>query len=132
MSAFIVSNDHIDMILTGYRHYAPNYDSPTLEQCTSMGRELLHENCNSVACRYDEPVDECWKEYVFNPIRNEFLDQTALINLCNCLEYQSDVHEGWSDSHARKALDKIRNCFINALPGMKTAPWHYERKAEAA
>lgn len=132
MSAFIVSNDHVDMILTGYRYYAPDYDTPTLEQCTAIGRELLRENCNSVACRYDEPVDTCWEEYVFNPIKNEFLSSTALIKLCNCLEYQSDVHKEWHNSIAKNTLSKIRDCFINALPGMETAAWHYERKAEAA
>lgn len=133
MSAYIVSHDHIDAILTAYRHFVNSYDCPNVGEATIIGRDLLHENSKSVAYRYNEEVDNGWADYNFEPVKNDLtvLSPVQLIKLCDCLDHQSCEHPEWDESPAKATLTKIRETAINALSGMEDAVWEYTRKVKA-
>ena len=137
MSAFIVSPDHITALLAGFAAQRRlRRDSPLSEDDLSeIGRQLLLENCRSVAYRYDTPVNDGWQNYRFDrkylfspPVRVT----AQLLKLCDCLEYQSCERDDWYASAAFRKLDEIRSVLISSLPGYEQGPWEFHFDKEAA
>ena len=80
MSAYIVSPDHITALLAGFAaHHRRQRCRPLSEDDLSeIGRQLLLENCRSVAYRYDTPVDNSWQNYRFE---RKYRNKRATITL---------------------------------------------------
>jgi hypothetical protein len=122
MSAFIVSKDHIDTILSAYakvlkaRHDTP----PDLDH---LGKTLWRENARSVAYRYEEAEDKQWETYKFKNQPNSILTPVEVYALVDCLEYQSCEHPGWEVSEAAKLCRRIKDTLIASLPEWKDAAW---------
>lgn len=102
-------------------------------RCTpeELGQLLWDENVASVSYRYggesrDTLPGPVGEDYVYVH-RGASLaprpDPVRVLKACDCYEYQSCEHPGWSASEARAALEAIRSAAIHALPGYDAAPW---------
>lgn len=125
MSAFVVSDKHIDALLTWVIN-TPDYGVPrklagmtVYDQPDLIGQILVDANNNSVNARYGRDQKA---EYRFSRFPRT-LKPVEVIKACDCLEYQSCEYEGWKASRARKMLNDIREGAINALEGMEQAAW---------
>jgi hypothetical protein len=121
MSAFIVSTDHIDAIVTYATTKGISRRTPT-----ELGQILLAENARSVASRYNEAVSNEPAAYLYR-IFIKPLSAVAILKAVDCLEYQSCEHDGWADSVAKSILDSIRVEAIKKLPGYADAQWEVNR-----
>jgi hypothetical protein len=140
MSAFIVSNDHIDYLVSaaltygrgGYVKYGDVYISS--QNANETGARLISENTNSVQYRYpDEPINALpgpiATVYAIDYKYRPFLHVTPVQTLkaLSCYEYQSCEHPGWETSSAKRFCDQLRNAAIRALSGYDDAQYEINR-----
>ena len=126
MSAFIVSNKHINTLVTfaGRRNIVAYHGNPTKSIATAGNEQaaaelLLAENTRSVNCRYK--LDKA-----ATPIHFEFVDgvdAVGILKACNCLDYQSCETEDWESTAAFALLQAIRTKAVTELPGYARASW---------
>lgn len=112
MSAFIVSNDTIRVIVTALVRHRGNTDPE------AAGRILLLENTRSVNHRYSERKRAPKYEhapYLESPVQ--------VLKSLDCFEYQACEHKGWARSEARKLIARARIWAIGQLPGYDAAHW---------
>jgi hypothetical protein len=143
MSAFIVSHDHIDALITFAIDQRVSYWCDPLqtrivitdENATETGKILLAENQKSVGYRYKETdpanmpgcVGECSDNYCFRRWPSQ-LTAVAVLKGCNCLDYQSCEHIEWEHSRAHAILGNIEHTAIRCVPGYEDAPgWEFRR-----
>jgi hypothetical protein len=133
MSAFVVSNNHINEIVRYID--TPNFSSlsyikrmlsypETLEGeklFQYIGYELMNENCKSVNSRYktNEFIPFVFKRKV----GDKKLSPVEILKLINCLDYQSCEHDTWKESNAYLILSVIKNFAISRLQGYENAEW---------
>ncbi len=118
MSAFHVSNDHINYLLSWARRNNPivhsssaRYDLTQSECYWRVGFMLREANNASMDARYgDEPVP-----YEAQNLRA--LPAITVVAGCDCLAYQSCEYKGWEQSDAKRILDHIRDAAIRNVPG---------------
>lgn len=147
MSAFIVSHDHIDALVTfavrqklRYREPAGGYTPIILMHATEIGAILLRENVRSVLSRYPNDTEETAPgregELVANYVYAEFdglerLPQHKLVGLilsgCSCFDYQSCETNDYENSTAYQIIDAIRTEAIRMVPKYD-APWEITRE----
>jgi|SRR5580704_2747759 hypothetical protein len=136
MSAFIVSHDHIDALIT----YAINqhlwyYDREQKQSiqiiahnATEVGRILYAENIRSVRRRYKEDFGNDGADYAYTPF-NLFATKAAskqVVRACYCLDYQSCENDDWEDTQAALILSAIeRHAAFNLCEDDKT--WEINR-----
>lgn len=129
MSAFIVSDNHINAIVSWMARPENNYGRTMLtEDCQQVGRVLMEENCKSVGHRYGHHAcmaKECADSVESYRFKQDKAKRSAveIIKACQCLEYQSCEHDGWSDSQAKRILDEVQSTAISKLPGYDAASW---------
>lgn len=151
MSAFVVSREHIDVLvrlaITGpsdadpasrlafpvrvkdqsdrYRKVAPIDDlqHADLIDPTDVGYQLWAENHASVAYRYSDPYDEeIVEEYRYqDPGFTPTCAEAA--RALSCLAYQSCEHPEWPESLAYGFVQTLRVALLDAMPGIDAAPW---------
>lgn len=159
MSAFIVSHDHIDAILTYAIQRRMSYWNPELHtrptidraSATEIGRILLEECERSVSYRYpgDSPdqlpgkIGERAASYAYRAYFHMAptpggqlracgsLNAVQCIKAVNCLEYQSCEHPGWEASLAHRICQDIKAAAVHDLPGYDAAEWEINRKVMA-
>lgn len=110
MSAFVVTNEHINVIVT-----AANYPASI---ALHLGRMLLSENIASVAHRYRLGADSeelqgyeaQVAEYAFEPVA---ASPAQVLKAIACLEYQSCEHPGWDGSEAQRFLEVFETQYIH-------------------
>lgn len=91
MSAFIVSNTHIDAIVTYAMYNCPElikeYQSPNI-----IGRILLNQNVDSVNYRYDDKIEDYeykFTTYMWNACDNgKYSKEKIIADALRCLDYQ--------------------------------------------
>ncbi len=139
MSCFIVSNDHIDAILTAVLK-VKEINAPAWlgedgkirnASCTSglagvdawskIGAMLLNENIKSFNFRYEEdtpPADD-YEFRVYREGRPGHVDLTPIqvLVLVDCYIYQSCEHPGWKYSEACRFAKAVKESMIYELPG---------------
>jgi hypothetical protein len=119
MSAFIVSHDHINAMVTAACGCFLGWDLTTAPQV------LLDENVASVECRYG--AGEAAKFGVPLTIRfkscRKPLSAVQVLKLCHCYEYQSCEHRGWKTSKARQMVEALKHAVTSKLPGYADADW---------
>ena len=145
MSAYIVSNAHIDALITfglQDRHgghelrWFHEGDGPdpwhTLElgNASEVGRMLLLENHRSVAYRYSEPVELVTYEYVRAGWAVGRIDPVKILGALYCFEYQSCECDDWKQSEAFAFCDALRHRAIHKLPGYDAGPWDVHGPAD--
>lgn len=99
MSAYIVSNKHINVIVTAYAALAEIRDPAELQRIAEL---LINENHRSVNCRYGS-------NDVAGPIvyRDEPRSQARVHWAARCLRYQSCEHQAWDESEACKIVEQL-------------------------
>lgn len=122
MSAWVVSRDHIDLVVTEIiARKVPDPETGeafTPEGGTDLGRYLWSENIDSVRFRYCLPDDHevtkdyrrALEEYAYRECpepRGEWRAGTLVESAVRSLRYQSCEHPTWSGSRAAKILDAL-------------------------
>jgi hypothetical protein len=138
MSAFVVSDNHIDALVTFARNQegllgrmlrranVTTYDATE----TSIGRILLAENVRSVCHRYPDDEPESIEHYKFAPFPLPLEPRQIavfVLKAAHCLDYQSCETDDWPETVACALLQMIerRACSIlcDTLPEYDAAPW---------
>ena len=141
MSAFIVSEDHIDALVSvalfgvaevpalSGRWHTPYFGNPghkvEVHNADKLGEMLVRENVASVQARYpNERMSsiEVYR-YPFQKLPVPAVGVVAALKLVQCYEYQSCEHDGWDESAAKRFCLAFKDQLIRCLPGYDTAPW---------
>lgn len=146
MSAFVVSHDHIDALVSfaviqklRYRDNGRMVDI-TSDNANEVGKILLQENTRSVLYRYPNDTEDTAPgregESVANYEWNYFcglterLPQHKLVGLiltaCSCFDYQACETNDYEQSTAYQIIDAIRTEAIRMVPKYD-APWEITR-----
>lgn len=123
MSAFVVSDNHINVLLTfAIIKRASYYWRPaqarmqiSADNADQIGQILLEENFRSVNYRYSD--SEPPHRYQYQRVRSDNYSAVDVLKAVNCLDYQSCETPDWPDTHAYAILDGIKDRAIRALPG---------------
>jgi hypothetical protein len=141
MSAFVVDNTHIDLLVhvafdgpkdTRWLHHAPYFKGSPLGFTTrdKVGAALLAENERSVNFRYAHNAAFCGyndaQSYTYTDPQHNLTIPEAL-KAINCLEYQSCEHPEWEESDACKFLEALRAALCRAMVGYEEAPWDWSK-----
>lgn len=150
MSAFIVSHDHIDALLSfakdkRLKDQLAYYIQPSRADqfdWTDIGRVLLAENERSVCHRYSDCVpgnapgkigEEAigYKFRYFTPFLNMAHAKKCvwIIKNCDCFDYQACETDDYDQSIAHRIIEAIRSAATRALPDYEDAPWGIDRAA---
>lgn len=128
MSAWLVTKEHIDVIVTA--GIVLNLIDES--SATATGDDLWTENAESLRSRYGD-AEDFWAlpnpgDYQFSPRPTEDLYYVA--KELNCYTYQSCEHPGWSATSAHDLCDAIEFEIIKqvgteyrAHPNYQAAPW---------
>lgn len=140
MSAFIVSEDHIDALIEfGKAHlvqlwFRPNgeemgieYDFRVTPDRNELGSALINENLKSFNYRYrdDVPVTH----YV-SKTTSRLYDPVQILKALSCWEYQSCEHPDFRSSLGFAVMEALRKEAINHLEGYEAAMWEIRKKIE--
>lgn len=129
MSAFIVSDKHINAILE-YKRQDPlekylyangnelNIHNP--DHITLAAQILLYENYRSINTLYGE--NEAPHKIVWTPTGLK-LSPVEALKLCQCYLYQIGENEDYRSSAAAQIIDQIMATAITNLPGYNDAKW---------
>lgn len=141
MSAFVVSKDHIDAIVTvalfgvsecsaqSGQWFPPYFGNPSrpvdIYSVNRLGEMLLLENEDSVRARYPSHNDSEAPVYIypFHSLPVPLINAVAALKLIDCYEYQSCEHEEWDLSATKRFCHNLRSSLITSLPGYDAAPW---------
>lgn len=114
MSAFIVSEKHIHVIVTALKRQECWSTKEILKKYNQdlnlIGKILWSENFRSVNYRYDE--NSKTPNYEFAQI---YVSYYQVIKAIDCLKYQSCEHEDWEFSEAKNILDKLENVIFHKI-----------------
>ena len=102
MSAFIVSEQHINAILTA-SITCPIMNGKSLAEINKIGKMLWNENHKSVNYRYKDS-EKC-PPYKF---KTWFTCYAQAVKLLDCLDYQSCEHNSYEDSKTKKFIDELK------------------------
>jgi hypothetical protein len=146
MSAFIVSHDHIDALLSFAKDkrmlkQIAYYVQPSKADklgWTDIGRVLLAENDRSVCHRYSDctPGGEEVAGYgfrYFEPFIHMAHTKKCvwIIKNCDCFDYQACETDDYDQSTAHRIIAAIRGAAIRCLPDYEAAPWGIDRRNAA-
>jgi hypothetical protein len=129
MSAFIVSKQHIDAIVTtalAWRVPTPGNHGTRMHRFSSaaqeLGQMLWTENFRSVNFLYrdERPEKQLYQPNFYSA---KVLDPVQALKAIACLEYQSCEHPDWEASEAHRFAEAFRCEAISRLPGYEEAAW---------
>ena len=126
MSAWIVSKQHIDALVTSFLglHTFSFRQAQTPADNNLIGQMLWDANYRSVNYRYDRK--DSAPEYIFAPVNtfeNKKLTTVDILKLIDCYEYQSCENIDWPKSQAYAFCDSLRRDLISKVDGYRDAPW---------
>lgn len=113
MSAWIVSEDHIDALVCGAIRFGVPFDGEpvTPENATDVGQALWHENHKSVNYRYDSRE----KTPVYRFVGETTLRPMSLFKQCRCYDYQTCEHDGYESSAAQRLMADLEAACLREL-----------------
>lgn len=151
MSAFMVNDDHLDLLASVTEWYRedlwvyfsdemlpPRSDLPAERggnyyqnrfHAIQIKEELRLENQASLWARYPNDANEFWQGMEFREYRRIFDDQTTVgevLGALACYEYQACESETWKNSYAYAICQAIRKKICSQLAGSN---WEYTRPA---
>jgi hypothetical protein len=150
MSAFTVSHDHIDALLTFAKDkrmqnelsYRIDRSAREPLSWTQIGQVLLAENERSVCHRYpdcipgDAPgtIGEESLTYRFRPMAElATLPHTTklvwIIKACDCFDYQACETDDYEQSITHAIIESIRAKAVHSFIEYENAPWGISRES---
>lgn len=131
MSAFIVSHDHINALVTFWAEHCTYGRTPSTQECQQVGEKLLSQNISSYFHLYSkermnkELTDNFFFYTFFRKIQHNGKKFTPveMLKLIHCYRYQSDNHEDAEESEAWKLSDIMLSQATSMLPGYEQAEW---------
>jgi hypothetical protein len=123
LSAWIVQNGHIDVLVNAMANYGVVPPDLGVEGYRNLGQKLWHENHLSVNHRYREQTRT--PRYRLHTTEAD-LDPVAVLKAIACYNYQSCEHNGWDDSEAHTLTDALRAAILKRHPelGETVQCWH--------
>lgn len=127
MSAFIVSKEHIDYIMTAYQNSENKYYKEsdknyyTNAQAEQDGQMLWAENFLSVNHRYKK--SDYAPVYKFDKIKN--INYLQTLKFIHCLDYQSCETDNYNQSEAQKLITKMAWDLTCMIPEYENLKWEY-------
>ena len=117
MSAFIVSQKHIQYLITAAIDY-----QVIVRDSEQTGQLLWDENVKSVNYRYPTDPQE---RYIYHhkPFCVPPINPIIVIKQCHCYAYQSCEHPEWETSEAKRLIDALEANAIRRVAGYDSAPW---------
>ena len=136
MSCFIVSDAHIDALVTAARLARDFYFNDPSEtsfcrpggtdrkilgpvDAQQVGQMLVNWNYKSVNARYNDSTEP--HEYKFN-LSTDW-KASEIIKACHCYAYQSCEAKNWETSPAYSFIKSLESHMVRNLPGYDEAPW---------
>jgi hypothetical protein len=148
MSAFVVSHDHIDALLTFARQeklqdrlaHRLGKSERAICDFDEIGRVLLTENVRSVLYRYPDSTEDDapgktgeradgYRFKTYEPFVHMPAGKKAawVIKACHCFDYQSCETEDYEASVAHGMIREIEAAAVRTLPHYEDAPWGIDR-----
>jgi hypothetical protein len=141
-SAWLVSKQHIDLLVAA--RYAPE-GTPEAEEARGepivyqdhnktddqVGQMLWIENMRSLVARYGDKAPETF-EFPANfekMVRYRFtephgkMNPLVILKQVHCYEYQSNEHDGWESSDAKKYCKELEHHLVSSHKEYVDAPW---------
>jgi hypothetical protein len=117
MSAFIVDNAHIDVLVNAIAQYGVTPNNARRVDYRALGQLLWDENILSVDHRYREsnPQDR----YILHTTEGN-LDPLAVLKAVDCYVYQSCEHREWEASDAHTWMTRLREAIYTTAPDYRT------------
>jgi len=146
MSAWIVSKEHIDYLVTQWlrgdasMYVGGGWEKFGPEDADDVGRDLWTANLESVAFRYpgdrsgdrpgaghsDEEIEN-YRHTTIYRLKGVSPGPFTLLKAVNCYRYQSCEHPGWKGSRADQLSNAIREKAIHLIGDeseeYQRAPW---------
>ena len=139
MSAWIVSKEHIDYLLSAALEcgtYAPQWAGEQIRDLArddgltmdDIGQALWTENTLSVSHRYEPEMaaDLGVLETVGYLFCRTSVDVTTAIKQAHCYRYQACEHPEWETSESAAFIEDLIDSLTHRLPGYDAAPWGIE------
>jgi len=132
MSAFMVSNNHIEFMLNAAVRYGLSYKNTAdhwdriersdFDKMNAMGKLLQDENWASVSHRYSDPSGMEEPTFEWHASLRD-IDPVRVIKACHCYDYQSCEHPGWEGSIAQQFTARLISAAAGHLEGYDDAEW---------
>ncbi len=120
MSAWVVSKQHIDLLVSALRTFEI---APTGKSVDEIGRELWGENVSSVNYRYG--AEDETPPYTFT--MPDLTTVTVIYKQARCYDYQSCEHPQWEASTAYRWINllirKLDPMVDDSSDAYSLAPW---------
>jgi hypothetical protein len=115
MSAWIVSEDHIDALVCGAIVHNVPFDGKevTAQNATEVGQALWEENHKSINHRYAHHGITPTPEYRF--IGETTLKPEWLFKQAACYNYQTCEHPGYRESAAKRFVEDLTHAISEAM-----------------
>ena len=135
MSAFILSDTHINLLLTWANRNIRPYTIPVdngleelsfgkVDDIQKMAEILRKENVRSVNCRYNETTDPEELKITFHYQSDVTI--VEIIKACHCYDYQACETDDYPTTDAHRIIDWILDAAIHLLPGYEQAKWDWD------
>lgn len=111
MSAWVVTNAHIDVLVNA----AAEYGVLSEAQPQRLDQELWHENVRSVNYRYRE--HDTTPTYRLTTTEAP-LHPLAILKAINCYQYQSCERPDWPESRAYQITERLRTAVLDRHPAL--------------
>ena len=121
MSVFIVSPEHINVLLDAALRYTDEIGMTVYTTDGQVGQMLLDTNAASAGARHEETPELYIYSYT-TPVRFDW-EAVDVLKAISCYEYQACEAPGWERSAARTFCEGLRRAVTPALPGYTDAPW---------
>ena len=130
-SAGLVSKQHIDLLVSA-RHETSGAVSDYIDTWRDkddnfVGQQLWDENMKSLSERYG--ADRAPGMFKFPKTKyrytkpHEAMDPLAILKQVHCYMYQSNEHDGWESSQAKKYCEELEKELVKRHPAYDAAPW---------
>lgn len=124
MSAFVVSQNHINAIVTWANHR--DRGCYAIADPTAIGQMLLNANNRSVRYRYTDADEQSMTDpepFEWRPSAARRLSPVEALKAIVCLDYQCCEPDDYDGSQCHRALEQLKSQAISELEGYDAAPW---------
>lgn len=144
MSAFMVSDAHIDVLIDCAKQFARasrhelrwHFGNPSTwnalrdgENETEVGRMLLGENARSVAHRYREAQDPAALTYVYHATGRAQYSPGEALKTLGCFSYQACECDDWAQTEAHAFCEALKDMILHvAVPYPDGTPWGWDEE----